>query len=83
MRKIPMRSCVVTKEKLPKYELFRIVRTPEQKIIIDLKGKENGRGAYLKKELEVIEKAFKSKVLEKHLGIQIPIEIYEKLKELI
>lgn len=83
MRKIPMRSCIVTKEKLPKYELFRIVRTPEQKIIIDLKGKENGRGAYLKKELEVIEKAFKSKILEKHLGIQVPIEIYEKLKELI
>ena len=47
-KKIPMRTCVVTKEKYPKMELIRIVRTPSNEIVIDLKGKTNGRGAYLK-----------------------------------
>ena len=81
VKKIPMRSCVVTKEKLPKQELIRVVRTPEQDVIVDVTGKANGRGAYLKKDLEVFEKAKKSKVLDKILEIEVKDEIYEKLKE--
>ena len=57
MKKIPMRSCVITKEKLPKKELIRVVRTPDGEVIIDVSGKANGRGAYLKKDIEVIKKA--------------------------
>lgn len=82
-KKIPLRSCVVTKEKLPKNELIRIVRTPEQDIVIDLTGKKNGRGAYLKKDAQVFEKAKKSKVLERILGIEIPDKIFEELNKLI
>ena len=81
VKKIPMRSCIVTKEKLPKQELIRVVRTPEQQVIVDLTGKANGRGAYLKKDLIVFEKAKKSKVLDKILEIEVKDEIYEKLKE--
>ena len=58
-----MRSCVVTGEKLEKRELLRIVRTPEKEVIVDLSGKANGRGAYLKKDIETFEKAEKSKIL--------------------
>lgn len=79
-KKIPCRTCVVTREKFPKKELIRVVRTPEGEIIIDLTGKANGRGAYLKKELTVFEKAKKTKVLEKHLEVEIPDSIYEQLK---
>ncbi len=79
VRKIPMRTCVVTHEKYPKIELIRIVRTPERNVIIDEKGKANGRGAYLKKDKDVIEKARKSKILEKHLEIKISDEIYDEL----
>ena len=50
VRKIPMRTCVVTREKLPKAELIRVVRTPEGNVVIDESGKANGRGAYLKKD---------------------------------
>ena len=82
-KKIPMRSCVVTKEKYPKKELLRIVRTPEGKIIIDETGKSNGRGAYLKKDKEVIEKARKSKILNKILGVEIPDNIFEDLIKII
>jgi len=78
-KKIPMRTCVITHEKYPKKELIRIVRTPEGKVEIDLTGKANGRGAYLKKDKEVIEKARKSKILEKHLEIKIEDNIYDEL----
>ncbi len=83
VKKIPMRSCVVTKEKYPKKELIRIVRTPEEKIIIDETGKSNGRGAYLKKDIEVIKKAQKSKILNKVLEVEIPDNIYEDLIKMI
>ena len=83
VKKIPMRSCIVTKEKLPKQELIRIVRTPNQEVIVDLTGKANGRGDYLKKDLTVFEKAQKNKILDKILEIEVKNEIYEELKKLI
>lgn len=82
-KKIPMRSCVVTKEKLPKKELIRVVRTPEGNIIIDESGKSNGRGAYLKRDLEVIKKAQKSKILNKVLETEVPDEIFSELENMI
>lgn len=83
MKKIPMRSCVVTKEKLPKKELIRVVRTPERKVVIDETGKVNGRGAYLKKDAEVFEKAKKTKVLNRHLEIEIEDSVFDELNKLI
>ena len=83
LRKIPLRSCVVTKEKLPKQELIRIVRTPDNIVIVDESGKSNGRGAYLKKDIEVIKKAQKSKVLNRILEVDIPEDIYMKLIEIV
>lgn len=83
MKKIPMRTCVVTKEKLPKQELIRVVRTPEGNVIIDEKGKVNGRGAYLKKDLDVFAKAKKTKILNKHLEIEVPDKVFEDLDNLI
>lgn len=82
-KKIPYRSCVVTKEKLPKMELVRVVRTPLGTIEIDLQGKVNGRGAYLKKDKEVFEQAKKSKILDKILECKVEDEIYEKLNNLL
>ena len=78
-----MRSCVITKEKLPKNELIRIVRTPEGEIVIDPTGKKIGHGAYLKKDLEVFEKAKKGNALGHHLEANIPDSIFEELKELV
>lgn len=78
-RKPPMRTCVITHEKCEKKDLIRVVRTPEGTVIIDESGKANGRGAYLKKEVSVIEKAKSSKVLERHLEVKIEDSIYEEL----
>ena len=83
MKKIPMRSCIISKEKLPKKELIRVVRTPEGEIVIDEIGKANGRGAYLKKDIEVIKKAKNNKVLNRVLEVEVPDSIYEKLEEIV
>ena len=82
-RKIPMRTCVVTKEKYEKRELIRIVRTPEGNVEIDSHGKKNGKGAYLKLSTEVIEKAKKTKALDRALEVPVPDSIYEELKNII
>lgn len=83
VRKIPLRTCVVTKEKLPKQELIRVVRTPEGNIIIDESGKANGRGAYLKKDLEVFKKAKLNKILNRHLEVEVPDSIFDELGSMI
>lgn len=82
-RKIPLRTCVITKESLPKKDLLRIVRTPEGDVKVDETGKLNGRGAYIKKDLEVLDKAIKTKVLEKKLECVIEDKIYEEIKNII
>ena len=83
VKKIPLRTCVVTNEKLPKKDLRRIVRTPEGMIEADPTGKLNGRGAYIKCDIEVLEKAKKSKVLNRHLEVEVKDEDFEKIKEVI
>ena len=82
-RKDVERTCVVTRETLRKDMLFRIVRTPEGNVEIDLKGKKNGRGAYLKKDKDVILKAQKNKILDKELNVEVPNNIYEDLLSMI
>lgn len=82
-KKIPMRSCVVTKEKLPKVELLRIVRTPDGNVLADVSGKLNGKGAYIKKDISVLEKAIKTKILERILETEIPNNIYNEIREII
>lgn len=83
MKKIPLRTCVITKEKLPKQELIRVVRTPEGNVTVDVTGKQNGRGAYLKKDLEVFKKAQKNKVLNKILETEVTDEVFTELEKLI
>lgn len=82
-KKVPMRTCVVTKEVRPKKDLIRIVATQEGVVSVDLKGKANGRGAYLILSKEVIEKAKKSKALDKKLEVVVPDEIYDTLLALV
>ena len=82
-RRIPLRTCVVTKEQFPKQELLRIVRDKEGNVTVDETGKANGRGAYIKKDLEVLEKAKKNKILERKLECNIEESLYEEIKNII
>lgn len=83
MKKIPQRMCVVTHLKCDKNNLLRIVKTPEGNIEIDLSGKKNGKGAYITKDLEVLEMAKKKKILEKTFETSNLDNIYEEVKEYI
>ena len=78
-----MRTCVVTKEKYPKKELIRVVRDNLGNVSVDLNGKQNGRGKKIKKDLEVIALARKTKALEKYLEVLVPEEVYEQLENII
>ena len=79
VKKVPMRTCVITHEKLEKKDLFRVVRDNEGKVFVDESGRANGRGAYLKKDKSVIEKARTSKALETHLEVKIDDSVYDEL----
>jgi predicted RNA-binding protein YlxR (DUF448 family) len=83
VKKVPLRKCVATQEQLPKKELIRIVKNNENLVFVDLSGKKNGRGAYLKKSVAALELAIKKNSLGRALEIAIPNEIYEELKKLI
>lgn len=78
-----LRKCVVTQERLNKKDLIRVVVDKEKNVNIDLTGKANGRGAYLKRDLEVLALAKKRKSLERALEVEIPSEIYLRLEEII
>ena len=82
-KKIPMRTCVITKEKLPKKELIRIVRNKDGEVSVDETGKQNGKGVYLKRDLEVVNKARSIKALNRYLECEVNDSIYKELLELI
>ena len=77
-KKIPMRMCVYTKEKLPKKELIRIVMFNEE-IFVDETGKKNGRGCYLKKDKDVILEAKKNKILNRVFNKDVEDKIYDEI----
>lgn len=83
MKKIPMRTCVVTKERLPKKDLLRIVKNNEGKVFVDVTGKQNGHGVYIKKDMDTLLKAQKGKTLERALETTIDERIYEDIKNII
>lgn len=78
-KKIPMRQCLGCREMKPKKELIRIVRSPENEIDLDFKGKAPGRGAYICPDPECLKKAQKSRAIEKAFEMSVPPEIYDRL----
>lgn len=83
MKKIPQRTCLGCGEAKPKKELIRIVKQNDGNIFIDKTGKANGRGAYICNNVECLEKAIKSKRLDKSFELEISNEIYESLRGVI
>ncbi|MGL5822409.1 MAG: RNase P modulator RnpM [Sarcina sp.] len=81
VKKIPMRMCNGCLEMKPKKELIRVVKDKENNISVDLTGKMAGRGAYICKDIECLQKAFKAKRLNKNLSSNIDETVYERLRE--
>ncbi len=79
-KKIPMRICVACREKHPKKELLRVVRTTDSEILIDRTGRKNGRGAYLCGKIECFEKAVKTRALDRALDVHLSEEDHARLR---
>ena len=80
-KKIPMRKCVGCQEMKSKREMIRVLKTENDEILLDETGKKNGRGAYICKSKECLEKAVKNRGIERSLKTGISPEIYDSLKK--
>ena len=80
VKKVPMRSCCGCREKKPKRELIRVVRSPEGEVSFDITGRKAGRGVYLCNDKACLLKAIKSRALARALECEIPDEVYERLE---
>lgn len=80
VKKIPMRQCIGCRERRAKQEFIRVVHTPEGEVLMDKTGRKNGRGAYICKKKECLEKAFKSGAFNRTFKINISPEVLDNLK---
>lgn len=80
-KKIPLRMCVGCMQMKPKGELIRVVKTPDEDVVLDITGKKNGRGAYVCKSKNCLMAAIKAKRLERTFKMPVPYEVYDRLSE--
>ena len=83
MQKEIIRICAYSRDHKERHLLFRVVKTPNHEIKIDLTYSLQGRGAYLSKDKEVIKNAKKRHTLEKSLGVIDCQKIYDELLDLL
>ena len=80
LKKLPSRTCIGCLQVKLKKDLIRIVKTSEGNIFVDRTGKANGRGAYICDNIDCLEKAIKSKKLERTFETKIDDKVYEDLR---
>lgn len=80
--KLRLRKCIVCREEFPQKDLLRVVRQKDGTVSIDHDGKINGRGAYFCKDKQTIEKIIDKKLLNRHLKVNVPDEIYKELESM-
>ena len=80
-KKIPLRKCVGCGSLKEKREMIRVIKTPEDEVVLDATGRKNGRGAYICMNPECLRAARKSKGLERSLQISIPEKVYDGLEK--
>lgn len=81
VRRVPLRKCVACQEMMPKKELIRVVKTPQDEVQIDLTGKKAGRGAYLCGKVDCFRLAKKSRAFDRALKHTVSVEIYDQLEQ--
>ena len=80
-KKIPQRQCMGCRERKEKRQLIRVVRKTDGSVCVDFSGKVSGRGAYICPDKACLNKALKSKSLERSLEVAIPEEVYGRLEK--
>lgn len=79
MKNVPLRRCLVNNQMLPKEELFRVVKTRDGEVLLDLSNKINGRGAYIKRDEASIKKAKQKHILSKAFQVSVSDDIYDAM----
>ncbi|MBQ1928813.1 MAG: YlxR family protein [Acutalibacteraceae bacterium] len=79
VKKIPMRKCIGCQQMKQKNELVRVVHSKDGEMSVDLTGKKSGRGAYICHSKACIEKARKTRQIERAFKTNVPDEIYNEL----
>lgn len=82
MKQQPERTCVGCGIKNEKNQFVRIVKH-NNSVDIDKTGKKDGRGAYICNNIECVNKAYKTKRLERSFKMKINDEFYERLKGIV
>ena len=80
-KKIPLRKCTGCNEMKPKKELVRVLKTPEDEIVLDKTGKKNGRGAYICKSAECFKQGLKKKCFYRAFGMNIPEDVQNQIEK--
>lgn len=80
-KKIPMRQCMGCRERKPKKELIRVVRSPEGAVHLDLYGKASGRGVYICPNADCLKKAIRAKALDRNLEVTVPESVLDELRK--
>lgn len=80
---MPLRRCMACNNQKEKSELLRIVKSKDGNLAVDLSGKKSGRGAYICKKEECLDKVIKSQRLAKSLNLDINLEFYEIIRGFI
>ena len=83
MKKAFQRRCMACYTAKDKYSLIRIVRTAEGKVVLDMTGKIDGRGAYICKDIDCLEKVIKTNRIGKILNSKIDNKIYDDIRGVI
>ena len=78
-KKVPMRMCVGCREMKPKRELLRVVRSPEGEISFDLTGRKSGRGAYVCRSQDCLQKAVRQHQLERAFSAPVSDAVRDAL----
>lgn len=82
-KKVPVRMCVACREGKPKKELIRIVKNKDGQVSLDLTGKAQGRGAYICPTVECLERAYKSKAMNRALECTMDEAMFSEMKRVI
>jgi predicted RNA-binding protein YlxR (DUF448 family) len=83
IKRLPLRTCVGCQNQIPKRQLIRIVRTPEEIWQYDPTGKANGRGLYICRDINCLTRALHNKTLYKKYGFQLNPEQLDCLKPVL
>ena len=74
----PMRTCIGCRESKPKQDMIRIAFYQDD-LSVDVTGRAKGRGVYICRDVECLEKAIKSKAIKRGFKTNFDDDVLDKV----